>query len=171
MSSTADTSYKATGGRQTKFASIPEPPADASPELKKWMAAIKETVEVREGKRGNSLDRSIVVRDLFDPDFTNKYWPDGLSGSNPNTSPGAAQTDTTPPGPVGNFELDSSGDTENVLTWINPSDSDLAKIEIYAAHVVGVAFWSRMADTRRTIWSDMKGMSSSVLRLTHTAPA
>jgi len=148
MSSTADTSYKNTGGRQTKFASIPDPPEDASPELKKWMAAIKETVEVREGKRGNSLDRSIIVRDLFDPAFTNKYWP-GSGSANGNTTAdgsggggGAGQTDTTPPGVPLNFALDASSPTENVLSWQNPTDSDLSHIEIYAAHIAGINYWS-----------------------------
>jgi len=141
MSSTADTSYKTTGGRQTKFASIPEPPAGASPELKKWMAAVKETVEVREGKRGNSLDRSIIVRDLFDPDFTTKYWPDG-SSNNPNLSPGASQKDTKAPGPVGNFEIDASGSAQNILTWTNPTDGTFAHVEIFGVHIYGIPTWS-----------------------------
>ena len=139
--STADTSYKTTGGRLTKFASIPNPPDDASPEIKKFMAAVKETVEVREGKRGSELDRSIVVRDLFDPDFTDKYWPDGSSSDNQNISPGTNIVDKTPPASVSNFQIDAGGTESNVLTWVNPTDADLAKIEIYGLHIEGIAPW------------------------------
>lgn len=141
MASTADTSYKDTGGRLTKFSSIPEPPSDLSPGVKKFLTAIKETVEVREGKRGNSLDRSIVVRDLLDPNFTNKYWPDGGTG-NPNESPSGRKKDTTAPGPVTDFEIDTSEEDCNSFTWVNPTDTDLSHVEIWAAKVYpGIPVW------------------------------
>ena len=139
---TADTSYKDTGGRRTKFASIPEPPGDLSPGARKFLTAIKETVEVREGKRGNSLDRSIVVRDLFDPDFTTKYWPGG-GASNPNEPPSPTTKDTTPPGPVSDFTLDSSAEEENSFAWTNPTDTDLSHVEIWAAKKYpGIPDWT-----------------------------
>lgn len=141
MASTADTSYKDVGGRLTKFSSIPEPPKDVSPATQKFLAAIKETVEVREGKRGNALDRSIIVRDLFDPAFTNKYWPDGGS-SNTNTTP-AGQEDTTPPPPVTSLVLDQTGETSNVLTWVNPVDADITSIVIsYASVYPAIPLWT-----------------------------
>ena len=141
-SNTADTPYKNTGGRQTKFASIPEAPDDLSPAGKKFLTAIKETVEVREGKRGNALDRSIVVRDLFDPDFTAKYWPGGGS-SNPNDPPESTTRDTTPPAPVTDFAIDTSEEDCNSFTWGNPTDADLSHVEIWAAKKYpGVPEWA-----------------------------
>jgi hypothetical protein len=140
MGSSADTSYKSVGGRLTKFSSIPEPPSDLSASAKKFLTAIKETVEVREGKRGNALDRSIIVRDLLDPNFTSKYWPDGGS-SNPNSSPTASQRDTIPPAPVTDLALDQEGADSNVLSWTNPVDSDLDGIEIYAASTSAIPIW------------------------------
>lgn len=133
MGSTADTSYKSTGGRLTKISSIPAPPSNIDKDLKQYLLAVKETIEVREGQRGNSLDRSIVVRDLLDSDFTNKYWPGGTA--NPNTSipeSPTPQLDTKPPGPVTNFALDQSNDTFNILSWTNPTDDDLYAVDIYA---------------------------------------
>ena len=119
MGTTADTSYKDTGGRRTNFASIPEPPGDLSPGAIKFLTAIKETVEVREGKRGNTLDRSIVVRDLLDADFTEKYWPDGGS-ANPNTTPDAPTSqDKIPPGSVADFALVTTEEDQNTFTWTN----------------------------------------------------
>lgn len=133
MASTADTSYKATGGRLTKMSAIPAPPSNIDKDLKQYLLAVKETIEVREGQRGNALDRSIIVRDLFDPYFTDKYWPGGTA--NPNASvPGATapQADTKPPGPVTNFALDQSNETFNTLSWNNPPDADLYAIDIYS---------------------------------------
>lgn len=138
---TEDTSYKSVGGRLTKFAAIPEPPADVSPGTKRFLAALKETVEVREGKRGSSLDRSIVVRDLLDPAFTAKYWPGGGTG-NPNTSPTPGQRDTTPPAAVSGLAIDTTEDDNNTLTWTNPTDSDLSHVQIYAAYIYpGIPPW------------------------------
>lgn len=137
----ADSSYKDTGGRRTKFASIPEAPGDISPAAQRFLNAIKETVEVREGKRGNALDRSLIVRDLLDPEFLNKYWPGGGT-SNPNDGPDTpASRDTTPPGAVTDFELDSSEEDSNSFTWTNPTDEDLSHVEIWAVHIDGIPEW------------------------------
>lgn len=166
MGSSADTSYKNIGGRLTKFSSIPEPPADLSPSAKKFLTAIKETVEVREGKRGNSLDRSIIVRDLLDPAFTAKYWPDG-GASNPNQVT-ASQRDTIPPGIVTGLALDQEGADFNVLSWNNPVDSDLSGIEIYAASTVGIPMWG--SDMECTLNDLFRHTDGYVYRFIKTGP-
>jgi len=48
----------------TKTPQIPAIPKDVSPSVRRWMESIKEIVEVREGTRGQDLDRGVTFRDL-----------------------------------------------------------------------------------------------------------
>lgn len=45
---------------------IPEPPKDASPQLRQMLAAMKEAVEVRLGRRGDPLEEGVTKRDLVE---------------------------------------------------------------------------------------------------------
>ena len=49
-----------------KIASIPEPPKNADPSLRSFLAAVKEALEVRLGRRGDPLEEAITKRELVD---------------------------------------------------------------------------------------------------------
>lgn len=50
--------------RETQIPAIPDPPASADPALRKFLASLKEAVEVRLGRRGDPLDEGLTKRDL-----------------------------------------------------------------------------------------------------------
>lgn len=53
----------------TRIRRIPSVPSTAPPELKAWAEGVKEWIEVRDGERGDLLDRAITARDLVDLDL------------------------------------------------------------------------------------------------------
>jgi len=55
--------------RKTKIPQIPQIPKDASPEVRAFLSALKEQVEVKAGQRGNTLDRNLTLRDFTDPEL------------------------------------------------------------------------------------------------------
>ncbi len=50
--------------RSVKVPAIPALPANADQRLAPAVAALKEIVETREGRRGGPMDRAVTVRDL-----------------------------------------------------------------------------------------------------------
>lgn len=113
----------ATGGLQTRTYKlygeqtlVPAIPEIRSNDQTRALAALKEWVEVREGARGNGLDRAVTVRDLLN---TGIATPDRIRGLIPGvgeipTPPGVADP-ATPPTPTG---LVASGAVESImLTW------------------------------------------------------
>ncbi|KII34837.1 hypothetical protein NL64_06110 [Pseudomonas fluorescens] len=52
-------------GKKVTF-TIPEPPKDASPQMRQMLAAMKEAVEVRLGRRGDPLEEGVTRRDLLE---------------------------------------------------------------------------------------------------------
>lgn len=122
---------------ETKVPSLPNPGQDPDG----FMRAVQEIVQVREGARGNPLDRSVTFRDLVDS---------GLAAPNPafagrgrvpastlitptqgNIGTGVKPSLTTPPIPrdvnvVGTF-------TSVLVTWAQPDYSNHAYAEILRA--------------------------------------
>ena len=84
----------------TKTPQIPAIPKDVSPEVRRWMESVKEIVEVREGSRGQELDKSVTFRDLLaaNVDITNLNI-DGAPLKQPS-KPGDGDSGTTDPGNV-----------------------------------------------------------------------
>jgi hypothetical protein len=81
---------------ETKVPSIPIVPTAADPALFRFLQAVRETILVREGQKGDSLDSAVTFRDLIDAGIavSGDYKP------NPNTSSvvdAAAVSDSTPP--------------------------------------------------------------------------
>ena len=52
--------------KETRVPQLPAIPRDVSREARRWMEAVKEVIEVREGTRGLDLDTSVTFRDLID---------------------------------------------------------------------------------------------------------
>ena len=111
--------------RKTKIPQIPQIPKDASPEVRAFLSALKEQVEVKAGQRGNTLDRNLTLRDFTDPELMAQLNIDltpiiipGPGGS------GSGGGDTTPPGPPTDFAVVSRSAHLNVMTWVDPTDTD-----------------------------------------------
>lgn len=58
--------------RATKLPAAPSLPAEADPKTAPVIAALKEIMEVREGRRGDPLDRAVTVRDLVEWGLVNE---------------------------------------------------------------------------------------------------
>jgi hypothetical protein len=87
--------------------------------LTRAVRAMKDVLEVREGKRGSSLDQNVTVRDLYESGVVNitvggdTYTGDGTTGSvTPSTPPPVL---ATPPKPTG---FSATGGFSNIyLAW------------------------------------------------------
>ena len=65
MSEYGTRSHNVSGGRSTTLPGIGRVPRDASPELKRYLEALQEIIEVRNGFRGDVRDRAITLRELI----------------------------------------------------------------------------------------------------------
>jgi len=52
--------------KPTKVPGLPAIPSDASPDLKAYLKALGEALEIRLGRRGDQRDRAITLRELID---------------------------------------------------------------------------------------------------------
>jgi len=115
---------------ETKVPSIPIVPAGSDPALFRFLQAVRETILVREGHKGDSLDSAVTFRDLIDAGIavSGDYKP------NPNTSSvvdAAAVTDSTPPPDPINVTV-SPAISSVMLTWQIPTNrSNLAFLKIW----------------------------------------
>lgn len=129
---------------ETRVPSIPNPAID--PEG--FLRAVQEVVQVREGARGNPLDRGVTFRDLVDagmaapnPAFAGKgripasalITPTGAGGAGGALGTGVRPAMTVPPKPrdvvaVGTF-------TSILIAWAQPDYSNHAHAEILRAAV------------------------------------
>lgn len=123
---------------------IPEPPKDASPQLRQMLLAMKEAVEVRLGRRGDPLEEAVTKRDLVDSGIAR------LSGLGPSgplqpvvVEPAEARI--TPPAPVA-FQVEGvfGGIT---LTWDHPTD-------LYSVHAYTEVYRSETNDPNTRILVD-----------------
>lgn len=98
---------------------IPEPPKDASPELRRFLASMKEAVEVRLGRRGDPLEQAVTKRELIDGGIARLG--SRASGELAPVSVDSGEARITPPAPVGFTALGVFGGV--TLTWENPFEA------------------------------------------------
>lgn len=105
---------------ETKTPALPPIPAGTDPAMYKFLQALRETMLVREGVKGDQLDAAVTFRDLIDAGVavSSAYKP------NPNTtSPvgAAAVSDSTPPPDPTNVGVTASVESV-IVTWQLPVD-------------------------------------------------
>jgi hypothetical protein len=114
----------------TSVPQIPVVPGSTDPALTKFLQAIRETLLVREGQKGNILDSSVTFRDLVDAGVavSSLYTP------NPNTLPvvdAAAVSDLTPPPTPTNVTI-AAGISNVMISWDIPTTrSNLSYVKIW----------------------------------------
>ena len=110
--------------KPTKVPGLPAIPSDASPDLKAYLKALGEALEIRLGRRGDQRDRAITLRELIDSGLAKEL---KSAPFNPNNSSeihvGISSINgphlLTPPTPSG-FAV--SGAFKNVvLNWSDPN--------------------------------------------------
>ena len=138
------------------LSAIPEPPRDASPALKAMLAAMKEALEVRLGRRGDPLDEAVTKRELIDSGVAKRGVGAGVDLAPVTVTPGEARI--VPPVPIGFVAEGVFGGVH--LTWENPfqaynvhaltevwrgeSNDPTARVLINSSR--GTTFFDRIAD-------------------------
>ncbi|WP_291812764.1 hypothetical protein [Limnobacter sp.] len=108
----------------TKLPGIPPLPAGITPQMKAYLTALSENVEVRTGTRGDPLDRGVTVRELIDSGLAktlkaNPFDPNNVNAGNRGfEAPVPVNDAAVPPTPTG-FTA-SAGFTKVILEWNNP---------------------------------------------------
>ena len=87
----------------TKVPGIPKPPANIPVPLQRYLTNLSEAVEIRLGRKGDTRDRAITLRELIDSGLAlelanNPFDPNNPSGDfDPNPEPGGDADTPTPP--------------------------------------------------------------------------
>ena len=104
---------------------IPPVPKDASPELRAYLTALGEALQVRLGRRGDPRDRAVTLRELVDSGLakelkTQQFDPNNYVASNLGFATNTAPNLAVPPAPAG---LSGSAAFQTViLTWNSGND-------------------------------------------------
>ena len=110
--------------KPTKVPGLPAIPSDASPDLKAYLKALGEALEIRLGRRGDQRDRAITLRELIDSGLAKElksapFNPNKSSEIHVGISSITGPHLLTPPTPSG-FTV--SGAFKNVvLNWSDPN--------------------------------------------------
>lgn len=129
--------------KPTKVPGLPKAPADISPGLRRYLESLSEAVEIRLGRRGDTRDRAVTLRELIDSGLAKElinrpFDPNGGS----NFSGDTEVVDTTiPPAPTG-FTV-TGGYSVMLLFWDAPynqySNHSLTEVWRHDSDVLGDA--------------------------------
>lgn len=115
---------------KTKVPSVPEVPANVDIGLRRFLDAVRQVIQVREGDRGNALDAAVTFRDLIEGGLAT-FSATGTSG---RTITPTAITDLTAPPLV--EALSTAGALASIiLTWTKPEYRNHSHTEIWRAQV------------------------------------
>lgn len=108
----------------TKLPGVPSLPAGITPQMKAYLTALSEIVEVRTGTRGDPLDRGVTVRELIDSGLVKNlkatsFDPNNINPGNRGFEASVPVNDSARP-PVPTGLTASAGFTKVILEWNNP---------------------------------------------------
>lgn len=152
--------------RKTKQASVPAVPANTDPSLARFLAALKESFEVREGLRGDTLDRNVTWRELVDgiaPGVTFNVIGGGGGGSGGGGGGGGGGLPvlTTPPAVTGFSAVGSF--SAIIYAWddLHAVYANHSHVEIWRAAVDDLGQAVKVAESSGQILSQSVGNSWS----------
>lgn len=143
--------------------SIPGLPAGVDPQLRQFLSAIKENLEVRLRQRGNALDASPTFKDLLDTGILKikegvttiggrQYTAEQLLGLVQFTLPDWITSDTAPPAPTG--LVVTSDATNTILKW-NASEFDqYAETEVWRSTSNNLSTAEKIGSTSGVTFTD-----------------
>mgnify|MGYP001375908661 CR=1 FL=1 len=130
----------------TTVPGIPKPPANLDAETKRYLEALTEAIEIRLGRRGDTRDRAITLRELIDSGLAKELLNNPFDPNNPGstfTTPTSFDDDVpyleTPNAPTG-FAVYSGYETI-ILRWDFPfyANHSATLIYRYATDSIGDA--------------------------------
>lgn len=143
--------------------SIPGLPAGVDPQLRQFLSAIKENLEVRLRQRGNALDASPTFKDLLDTGILKikdgvttiggrQYTADQLLGLVQFTMPNWITSDTAPPPPTG--LVVSSDATNTILAWGASDFDQYSETEVWRSTTNNLSTAAKIGSTSGTTFTD-----------------
>lgn len=126
-----------------KPAPVPALPVNVDPQLRQFLSAIKESLEVRTRQRGNALDASPTFKDLLDTGLLKikegvttiggkQYTAEQLLGLVEFSLPSWVTSDTAPPAPTG--LVVTTDKTNTILRWTASAFDQYASTEIWRSY-------------------------------------
>lgn len=108
----------------TKLPGLPKLPANISAEVRAYLAALGEALEIRLGRKGDPQDRAVTVRELSDGTLARTAISAGsvITSGASGTSSGGGVTVQTPTAPTG-FQV-TAGFSNISLRWNWPTSSN-----------------------------------------------
>lgn len=124
MSEYGTRDHNVSGGRVTTLPGIGRVPRDASPELKRYLETVQETIEVRNGQRGDPKDRAVTLRELIDSGLAKElastpFDPNNVTDGNRGFTTPTTNTDPETPTAPTSFVV-TSGYASISLRWDYP---------------------------------------------------
>lgn len=140
----------------TKLPALKNIPPKTDRELKLALDAIKESLEIRLGQRGDPLDRAVTLRELKDSGIVK------VSNSTPGVSEGIQPPDEDPPGnlttPTSPTNLTASAAfTSITLGWTKANYGNHAYTEIWRSKANALGGATLLSTTNAFVYTDEVG--------------
>lgn len=146
-----------------KPAPVPALPANVDPQLRQFLTAIKESLEVRTRQRGSPLDASPTFRDLLDTGLLKikdgvttiggrQYTAEQLLGLVEFSLPSWVTSDTAPPAPTG--LVVTTDKTNTILKWNASTFDQYSHTEIWRADYNNLSAAEKVGSTSGNTYTD-----------------
>ena len=146
-----------------KPASVPALPANVDPQLRQFLTAIKESLEVRTRQRGSPLDASPTFKDLLDTGLLKikegvttiggkQYSAEQLLGLVEFSLPSWVTSDTAPPAPTG--LVVTTDKTNTILIWNTSAFDQYSHTEIWRADYNNLSAATKVGSTSGNTYTD-----------------
>ena len=146
-----------------KPVSVPALPVNVDPQLRQFLSAIKESLEVRLRQRGNALDTSPTFKDLLDTGLLKikdgvttiggkQYTAEQLLGLVEFSLPTWVTSDTAPPAPSG--LVVTTDRTNTILRWTASAFDQYASTEIWRATDNNLSLAEKVGSTSGAEFTD-----------------
>lgn len=146
-----------------KPAPVPALPANVDPQLRQFLSAIKESLEVRTRQRGSPLDASPTFKDLLDTGLLKikegvttiggkQYTAEQLLGLVEFSLPSWVTSDTAPPAPTG--LVVTTDRTNTILQWNASAFDQYSHTEIWRADYNNLSAAVKVGSTSGNSYTD-----------------
>jgi len=144
----------------TKKPSLPAVPNDVSPSTKTFLQAVKETVEVFDGKRGDNLDRAVTFRDLIDSGLAQvKVSSSGIKDPAAEIE-GTVSIDYSIPASITGLNAVGAF-TSVILSWDQVAYKNLSHVEIWRSTTDDIGTATIAGSASSNVFMDYVGTSDN----------
>lgn len=144
----------------TKKPALPPIPRDVSPEYRRFFEALKESIEVWDGKRGNELDQVVTVRSLIGSGMAQlRRTASGLLNDGVPYE-GTPNIDFTIPPPITGLEANGAF-SAIFLAWDQVNYTNLSHVEVWRSATDDLGTAVLVGSTSANVFMDYVGDSDT----------